>query len=689
MNQFKLVSKYKPAGGQPKAIEELSQQLRPKRGRTLSRDDLRQMRTRKPLAEITKNQPTSTRVASSTRGGSPLTLLGVTGSGKTFTLANVIEKIQKPTLVISHNKTLAAQLTEEFRNFFPNNAVQYFVSYYDYYQPEAYLPQTDTYIEKEATINEEIDRLRNATTHALLSRKDVIVVASVSCIYGLGSPKNYQKKSVVFKVNKKIARKNLLQYLIDMQYKRNNQEVIRNNFRMRGDVLEIYPSYGQSIIRIEFFDEIIEKITDIDPITGKALENLSTYFLFPATHFVLPESDLTPILKAIRSDLNKQLKFLKNQDKILEAQRLEQRTNYDLEMITETGYCNGIENYSSYFDQRKQGTPPSTLLDYFPKDFLTIIDESHITIPQIYGMYKGDRSRKQTLIDFGFRLPTALDNRPLKFAEFEKKLKSAIFSTATPGKYEKLYSKKVVEQIVRPTGLLDPKIEVRPIKNQIDDLISEIKKRSTKKQRVLVTTLTKNMAEELNTYLKELNIKTAYLHHEIDTLKRVQILQDLRVGTYDVLIGINLLREGLDLPEVSLVVILDADKEGFLRSDWSLIQVMGRAARHIDGQAIMYADQTTNSMCKAIQETTRRREIQFSYNQKHNITPKSIQKSKPKIIKPLSEQTTEKINSKKLTGKQLHEVIRDLENQMDIAARNLEFEQAAIVRDQIKQLRKK
>ncbi len=651
MKQFKLVSKYKPAGDQPRTIEELS--------RNIKSENMLQ------------------------------TLLGVTGSGKTFTLANIIQDIQKPTLVISHNKTLAAQLTEEFKGFFPNNAVQYFVSYYDYYQPEAYLPRTDTYIEKEATINEEIDRLRNATTHALLTRKDVIVVASVSCIYGLGSPKNYQSKSLVFEIKKKISRKNLLQNLVDMQYKRNSQEIIRNNFRIRGDILELYPSYGKSIIRIHFFDETIEKITEVNPITGELLQKLSMYYLSPATHFVLPESDLTPILNTIKFDLKKQLDSLKKQSKLLEFQRLEQRTNFDLEMISETGYCNGIENYSSYFDQRKTGTPPSTLIDYFPKDFLTIIDESHITIPQIRGMYEGDHSRKQTLIDFGFRLPSALDNRPLKFSEFENTLKSGVFSTATPGKYEKQHSKKIIEQIVRPTGLLDPKIDIRPTKNQINNLIGEIRKCSKKKQRVLVTTLTKNMAEELTTYLKEVNIKVAYLHHEIDTLKRIQILQDLRLGTYDVVVGINLLREGLDLPEVSLVAILDADKEGFLRSDWSLIQVMGRAARHVDGRAIMYADQTTQSMHRALKETTRRRKIQENYNRKHNITPKSIIKSKPKVVRVLSKQTSKILNNEELTPKQLHEIIKDLENQMDIAARNLEFEQAAILRDQIKNLRKK
>ncbi|MFC1656478.1 excinuclease ABC subunit UvrB [Patescibacteria group bacterium] len=651
MKKFKLHSKYKPAGDQPKAISELTSGIQ--------------------------------------SGKNIQTLLGVTGSGKTFTLANVIQNLQKPTLVISHNKTLAAQLTEELKSFFPNNAVCYFVSYYDYYQPEAYIPRTDTYIEKEATINEEIDRLRNAATQSLLSRKDVIVVASVSCIYGLGSPVNYKKKSIVFSVGNKITRKQLLGNLVDMQYKRNNSEIIRNNFRMRGDVLEVYPSYGQSIIRIEFNDEKIEKISNIDSITGDVLEKLDTFYLFPATHFVLPESDLSPILKNIKLDLKKQLQTYKNQGKLLESQRLEQRTNFDLEMISETGYCNGIENYSSYFDQRKAGQRPSTLVDYFPKDFLTIIDESHMTIPQINGMYEGDRSRKQTLIDFGFRLPSALDNRPLKFSEFEKQIQLAIFSSATPGKYEKNKSEKIVEQIVRPTGLLDPKIEVRPIKNQIDDLVNEIKKRTQKKQRVLVTTLTKNMAEELNTYLKELNIKTAYLHHEIDTLKRIQILQDLRLGTFDVVVGINLLREGLDLPEVSLVAILDADKEGFLRSNWSLIQVMGRAARHIDGQAIMYADHVTNSMHRATRETTRRRKIQEDYNQKHNITPRSIQKSKPKIIQPLSDKNRQKLNKYKLTNKQLREVIKDLKNQMDIAAQNLEFEQAAIFRDQVKQLRKK
>ncbi len=592
MDKFKLQSKFRPTGDQPKAIKQLSQEL------------------------ITNNQQV-------------ITLLGVTGSGKTFTLANIIEKIQKPTLVISHNKTLAAQLAEEFKNFFPRNAVRYFVSYYDYYQPESYIPQTDTYIEKEATINEEIDRLRNATTQALLSRPDVIVVASVSCIYGLGSPQTYKEIALRFQKGKIIPRKELLKKLIDMQYKHSKQEIIRNNFRIQGDILEIYPSYGQLIIRIEFFDEEIEKISEIDPITGEILNGLNNYYLFPATHFVLPNSDISKILDQIRADLVKRIQILKKENKLLEAQRLEQRTNYDLEMIAETGYCNGIENYSSYFDERTAGKPPYTLLDYFPKDYLMIIDESHMTIPQIRSMYEGDRSRKQTLVDFGFRLPSALDNRPLKFPEFEKRINKVIFSSATPGPYELKKSKRIVEQIVRPTGLLDPEIEVRPTKNQIDNLISEIKKRCAKKQRTLVTTLTKNIAEELTLYLQEIGIKVAYLHHEINTLKRVQILQDLRTGVYDVLVGINLLREGLDLPEVSLVAILDADKEGFLRSSWSLIQVMGRAARHIEGKAIMYADQLTQSMQKAISETKRRRKIQKDYNQKHNIAPRSIKKILP------------------------------------------------------------
>jgi excinuclease ABC subunit B len=648
---FKLESKFKPTGDQPRAIAELTAGIQD--------------------------------------GHKDQTLLGVTGSGKTFTLANVIAKTKRPTLVISHNKTLAAQLTEEFKSFFPQNTVHYFVSYYDYYQPEAYMPRTDTYIEKETSINEEIDRLRNAATHAVLTRKDVIVVASVSCIYGLGNPENYLNTTLAFIRGQTLDRRTYQKKLLDMRYTRNNLEILRGEFRLRGDTLEIHPSYGQTVIRIEFFDALIEKISEIHPISGEVIQVLNEYHLFPAKHFILPDTSLQKIFSEIRADLSTGIASLKRSGRDLEAQRLKQRTEFDLEMIQETGYCNGIENYSRYFDRRNPGEPPNTLMDYFIKahkdNYLLVIDESHITIPQIRGMYAGDQVRKQSLIEYGFRLSSALDNRPLKFKEFEGKVNQAIFASATPGEYEHKHSTAVIEQIVRPTGLLDPEISIKPTINQIDNLTENIRETLKRNERVLVTTLTKASAENLSAYLEELKIKVAYLHHEVDTMERTRILQKLRAGIFDVVVGINLLREGLDLPEVSLVAILDADKEGFLRSDWSLIQVMGRAARHINGRVIMYADRTTDSMLRAITETTRRREIQKKFNQKNGISPRSIQKTldfeldKPKL------QDIDKQDQ--LSKRALEEVIKDHENQMEIAARNLEFEKAAMLRDQLKELR--
>jgi len=653
MSKFKLVSKFKPTGDQPKAIAELLEGLK---------NDY-------------KHQ----------------TLLGVTGSGKTFTMANVIAKFQKPTLVISHNKTLAAQLYSEFSNFFPENAVCYFVSYYDYYQPEAYVPQTDTYIEKETDINEEIDRLRHLATSSLLSRDDVIIVASVSCIYGLGDPEDYQKVACHLSQGQEKYRRHLLAELIDLQYERNDFDFKRGRIRVRGENIDIFPPYMENAYRIEFSENTIKRIFEIDILTGEQIRSIDRVTIYPAKHFVTPPERLKIAIKNIRRELKERIDYFRRHKKELEAERIKQRTEFDLEMLEEVGHCPGIENYSRHLSFRRPGEPPYTLMDFFPSDYLLIIDESHMTIPQIRGMYEGDKSRKEVLVEYGFRLPSALDNRPLKFSEFEKRINQVIYTSATPGPYELRHSQRVVEQIVRPTGLLDPEIEVRPTKNQIDDLINEINQRVKKKQRVLVTTLSKKMAEDLTDYLLEIGIKAQYIHFEIDTLERVDILKKLREGKYDVVVGINLLREGLDLPEVSLVAILDADKEGFLRSDWSLIQVMGRAARHVEGKAIMYADRITTSMKKAILETKRRRKIQEEYNKKHHIVPRSITKELPEGIgkrKDLSlVKTTQKIDLADVKPDEINYLIESLEDQMNLAAQNLEFEKAASLRDQIKEIK--
>ena len=648
--RFKLKSPYKPKGDQPKAIKKLAEGL--------------------------------------DKGYKYQTLLGVTGSGKTFVIANLIQKVQKPTLVISHNKVLAAQLASEFKQFFPENAVHYFVSYYDYYQPEAYIPQTDTYIEKDTLINEEIDRLRHETTHSLLTRPDVIVVASVSCIYNIGSPADYQNLQINIQKGEKRIISHLIRQLTALQYERNDFDFFRGRMRLRGDVLEIFPPYENFTYRIEFFDDEIERITQIDSLTGEVVRERDEVEIYPAKHFVTPSDRIRLAINEIREDLEKRVAQFKKEGKELYAERLQTRTNFDIEMLLETGYCNGIENYSRYFDRRKPGEPPYTLLDYYPSDYLLVIDESHITLPQIRGMSIGDRARKKTLIEFGFRLPSCLDNRPLKFSEFENKINQVIFMSATPGEEEIRKSKQVVEQIIRPTGLLDPEIEVRKTEGQINDLISEIKKRAAKKQRTLVTTLTIRMAEDLTDYLTEQGLKVAYLHHQIDTLERPEILRDLRSGIYDVVVGINLLREGLDLPEVSLVAILDADKESFLRSESALIQVMGRAARHIEGKVIMYADTISSSMKKAISETERRRKIQIEYNKKHHIIPSSIKKAVAAVFAPappISEVPI--LDTKKIPPDEIKRIIKDLTNQMNLAAQNLEFEKAALLRDQIKKLK--
>ncbi len=636
------------------------------------------------------------------------TLLGVTGSGKTFTMAHVIKALQKPTLVISHNKTLAAQLASEFKEFFPENAVHYFVSYYDYYQPEAYIPQTDTYIEKETKINEEIDRLRHASTHDVLTRNDVIIVASVSCIYGLGSPEEYSKQSITIRVqDPALQRSDIVRTLVTMNYKRNDTDLVRGTFRVRGDTIDIFPIDAHDhVIRITFFDTEVESITLIDPLTGKAHGKAHQEItVFPATHYLAPHERLEEILRDINEEMKAQETFFKKRKKLLEAQRIRERTLFDIEMIRTAGYCTGIENYSRYFDGRKPGEPPYTLLDYFPSDFLLFIDESHMTIPQIRGMYAGDRARKEQLIAYGFRLPSALDNRPLTFEEFEKKIHTAIYVSATPGAYEIKRSRVsaaavglspdagIVEQIIRPTGLLDPTVEVRPTKHQIDNLTEEIRARVRNKQRVLVTTLTKRMAEDLSDYLQDAGIRAYYLHSEIDTLERLDILKDLRMGTHDVIVGINLLREGLDLPEVSLVAILDADKEGFLRSETALIQTMGRAARHAAGHVILYADTVTDAMRHAIKETERRRSIQEAYNKKHGIVPQSIRKE----IRPDIVPRTEKEHQREelVLERNLHDAaaieqeIRRLTRAMHEAAENLAFEKAARLRDSIKQLKEK
>lgn len=640
-----------------------------------------------------------------------MVLLGVTGSGKTFTMAKVVEALQRPTLIITHNKTLAAQLYGEFREFFPDNAIHYFVSYYDYYQPEAYIPRTDTYIEKDSDINEEIDRLRNAATSSLLSRPDTLIIASVSCIYGLGTPKDYELMAVRFKVGEKTERDKIIRKLIEIQYQRNEQDFSRGNFRVKGDVLDIIPSYEENAYRIEFFGDLIERIRLFDPLTGEIISELHDINIFPAKHFVTPRKRILDARTMILKEMEDRVKYFKKNNKLIEAQRIEERTRFDLEMIEETGYCSGVENYSRYLAGRDAGEAPATLLDYYPDNFLCFIDESHMTIPQVRGMYNGDRARKENLVEYGFRLPSALDNRPLKFSEFEQRVKEVLYVSATPGEYElkKVTEEavsspndfyraiesgqkfpRIVEQIIRPTGLLDPVIEVRSEKDQIPDLVNEIKDRVKSKQRVLVTTLTKKMSEALTEYLLELGIKVQYIHSEVATLERPVILRDLRLGKYDVIVGVNLLREGIDLPEVSLVAILDADKEGFLRGEQALIQIVGRAARHQDGKVIMYAANVTKSMKLAIDETNRRRKVQAEYNKVHGITPQSINKAIRDVIeseKKAEVSDMEKIDVNKIPADELSRIIKDIDRKMKFAAENLQFEKAAEYRDMITEIR--
>ncbi|HSX41945.1 MAG TPA: excinuclease ABC subunit UvrB [Candidatus Saccharimonadales bacterium] len=616
-------------------------------------------------------------------------LFGVTGSGKTFTAANIIQQVQKPTLVIAHNKTLAAQLTSEYRHFFPKNAVEYFVSYYDYYQPEAYMPNSDTYIEKEAQINDEIDRLRHAATQAILSRRDVIVVASVSCIYGLGSAEEYQKATLVIRKGDKLDRDILLDKLVFLQYQRNDVALERGNFRARGEIIEVMPANSQRIIRITLNGDVIEDIEEIDPVTNSPLQTLRVAVIYPSRHFVTPPDKIEAAAKSIEAELEDRLKVLKSQGKLLEEERLRRRTRYDLEMIREVGYCNGIENYSRHFDGRAPGSTPNTLMNYFPDDFLMIIDESHVTVPQINGMYNGDRARKDVLVEHGFRLPSARDNRPLKFPEFEEKINQVIYTSATPGQYEITKTENTAEQIIRPTGLIDPELIIVPVKGQVGDLMERVRGRIEKEERVLVTTLTKKMAEDLADYMQEQGIKVRYLHSDIETLERVEILRELRKGTFDVLIGVNLLREGLDLPEVSLVAILDADKEGFLRSERSLIQTIGRAARNVQGQVILYADVMTDSLKKAIGETNRRRAIQVKYNTEHGITPTSVKKEITSIIeRELSNSVGLDKIEKELAKGNIEAMIKDKSRQMKLAAQELQFELAAILRDEVAKLKK-
>lgn len=652
MSKFKIVSDFKPTGDQPEAIEKLSNGI--------------------------------------INGLKYQTLLGVTGSGKTFTMANIIEKVQKPTLVIAHNKTLAYQLASEFKEFFPDNAVEYFVSYYDYYQPEAYVPQTDTYIEKDASINDEIDKLRHSATASLFERRDVIIVASVSCIYGLGDPIDYENLVISLRPGIIKDRDEIIKKLVDIQYVRNDINFIRGTFRVRGDTLEIFPaSSSENTIRVEFFGDEIDRIVEINHLTGEIIGLRNHVSIFPASHFATSYEKIEGAIVRIEKELEDRLKELRSQDKLLEAQRLEQRTRYDIEMLREMGYCQGIENYSRHLSGREKGSKPYTLIDYFPEDFLIIVDESHVTIPQIRGMYNGDRSRKTTLVEHGFRLPSALDNRPLKFNEFEDHINQILFLSATPGPYELEHSEKVVEQIIRPTGLLDPEIEVRPTENQIDDLVKEIRIREKKKERVLITTLTKKMAEDLTDYFKEIGIKVTYLHSDIDTIERMEIIRDLRLGKYDVLVGINLLREGLDLPEVSLVTILDADKEGFLRSETSMVQTIGRAARNASGKVIMYADTITKSMKKAIDETNRRRKIQSEYNEEHNIIPKTIVKDIRDVIEATKViEDEEEYVANKMSKDEMIEIIKGLESEMLKEAESLNFEKAAELRDKANELKK-
>ncbi|MGA9696473.1 MAG: excinuclease ABC subunit UvrB [Dehalococcoidales bacterium] len=650
--EFQLVSDFQMTGDQPQAVDKLVEGLQ--------------------------------------QGYPKQTLLGVTGSGKTFTMANIVARVQRPTLVMCHNKTLAAQLYAEFKEFFPNNAVEYFVSYYDYYQPEAYVPQQDLYIEKDADINDEIDKLRHAATRSLFERRDTLIVASVSCIYGLGSPEEYLGFVLHLEKGKTYNRQRVLHQIVDMQYERNDIDFSRGKFRIRGDTLEILPAYEEIGLRIEFFGDEVERIVQIDPLTGELLNELSVIDIYPAKHFVTSHEKLLRAIQSIEVELKERLAELKSQGKLLEAARLEQRTNYDLEMMRESGYCNGVENYSRHLSERAPGSAPWTLMDYFPEDYLLMIDESHMTIPQIRGMFHGDVARKQTLIDFGFRLPSAKDNRPLSYDEFEQRVKQVIYVSATPSPYEFSQSKQVAEQLVRPTGLLEPTIEIKPTKGQIDDLLEQIKARVVKSERCLVTTLTKRMAEELADYLAELDIKTHYLHSEVDTFERVEILRDLRLGVYDVVVGINLLREGLDLPEVSLVAILDADKEGFLRSEGALIQTMGRAARHVDGHVIMYADTITKSMQAAINEIQRRRKIQEDYNLEHGITPKGIVKAIRDITERIAAvaETPAQYQTTPATKEGIIRLVKELEAQMKIAAKGLDFEKAALIRDRIFDLRK-
>ncbi|MDQ4044861.1 MAG: excinuclease ABC subunit UvrB [Chloroflexota bacterium] len=661
MPAFELVSSLMPTGDQPKAIEQLTEGVQ--------------------------------------SGERFQTLLGVTGSGKTFTMANVIQNLNRPTLVLAHNKTLAAQLYAEFKEFFPRNAIEYFVSYYDYYQPEAYVPRTDTFIEKDADINEEIDKLRHAATRSLLTRRDTLIVASVSCIFGLGTPEEYANTIVSLRRGDSVRRDKILRQLVDIQYDRNDMNLVRGTFRVRGDTLEVFPAYEEIAVRVEFFGDEIERIVEVDPLTGELLVQRTEIDIYPAKHFVTTQDRMGRAIQDIQDELSERVKFLEENGQVLEAARLKQRTMYDIEMMQEAGYCAGIENYSMHLSGRKPGDQPSTLLDYFPDDFLLFVDESHITLPQVRGMFGGDRSRKDVLVEHGFRLPSARENRPLTFEEFVRTIGQAIFVSATPGPYEYEHSSRVVEQVIRPTGLVDPAVTVKPTKGQVDDLLGEINQRVAKGERVLVTTLTKRMAEDLSDYLKEMGIRTHYLHSEIDTLERIEILRDLRLGIHDVVVGINLLREGLDLPEVSLVAILDADKEGYLRSEGSLIQTIGRAARHVDGHVIMYADTMTRSMKAAIEETYRRREKQIAYNEEHGIEPRGIVKA----IKDLTDRVREVAEQAasydtgggsaegvihQLPKDELTRMIKDLESQMKKAARDLEFEKAALLRDQVVELRR-
>ena len=655
MDHFELVSEYKPTGDQPEAIKELVEGFK--------------------------------------EGNQCQTLLGVTGSGKTFTMANVIQQLNKPTLIIAHNNTLAAQLYGEFKEFFPNNAVEYFVSYYDYYQPEAYVPSTDTYIAKDSAINEEIDRLRLSATAALSERKDVIIVSSVSCIYGIGSPKDYQNMMISLRPGMEKDRDEVLRSLIDMQYDRNDMDFHRGTFRVRGDVVEIIPAYESDVaIRVEFFGDELDRITEVDVLTGEIRRELNHIALYPASHYVVPMERILEASKAIEKEMEEQVAYFKSEDKLLEAQRISERTNFDLEMMKETGFCSGIENYSRHLAGLKPGEPPYTLMDYFGDDYLIMIDESHITVPQVRGMYFGDQSRKSTLVDYGFRLPSAKDNRPLNFEEFEERIDQVLFVSATPGQYEKDHELLRAEQIIRPTGLLDPYVEVRPVEGQIDDLVGEVNKEVEKHNKILVTTLTKRMAEELTDYMKDLGIRVKYLHSDIDTLERSEIIRDMRLDVFDVLVGINLLREGLDIPEISLVAILDADKEGFLRSETSLIQTIGRAARNAEGHVIMYADVITDSMRRAIDETLRRRELQEAYNKEHGITPKTIKKAVRDLISISKEvaKTQKKLEKdmESMSRKELEELIGKVQKQMKAAAADLNFEMAAELRDQMIELKK-